>query len=184
MKVPLVATNIRTEFGDVVEDASFYDVGGADRDLTYIPGFSDMRRANDLERAAVASGAKPKHEAHIQPLPVNMRWTRTVSPRGAPDGRKQLSTANLGYKAVHKDEIGKHPWLKALPPGATINADGTIQKGDTQLMICDGKTAARNVARRQLQTQRLTDEAKAAAGGLLDVGARTKGADPFVQKTT
>lgn len=183
-KRPIVSTGIRTEFGDVQEDASFYEVGGADRDLTYVPGFSDLKRARDLEIAAVASGAKPRHEAKVLPLPVNVRWTRVTTPKGSPDGAKQMSTENLGYKAAHKDQIGKVDWLKALPPGATINADGSIQKGDTILMVADGKTAARNSARKQAQTQRLVDPASvgAAAGGLL--GVRGNGTDPYVKKET
>jgi len=181
MQRPLVPTTIRTEFGDVLDSAEFYDVGGADRDLTFVPGFSDMRRARDLELAGVAAGKIQRHEAKVDPLPVNLRWTRTHTVKGAPDGRKQIASGNLGYKAVNKSQIGKEPWLTALPPGATVDADGTIRKGDTILMVTDGKTAGRNVARRQAQTQRFNDDVGAAAGGLLSVQG-AKGADPFVKK--
>lgn len=184
MQRPLVPTMIRTEFGDVKDDPSFYDVGGADRDLTYVPGFSDMRRARDLELAAVASGKKLKHEANIQALPVNMRWTRTHDVKGAPDGRKQIATGNLGYRTVNKDQIGKETWLTKLPPGATVDADGSIRKGDTILMVTDGKTAGRNAARKAIATQRMSDDVGAAAGGLLSVKNGAKGADPFVRKET
>lgn len=183
-KRPLVETGIRTEFGDVKDDPSFYDVGGANQDLTYVPGFSDLKRARDTELAEVASGRKPRHEARIAPLPVNVRWVRKTTPKGAPDGMKQITSANLGYKAVDAAQIGKVDWLTELPPGATRNADGSIQKGDTILMVADGKTAARNSARKQAQTQRMTDPASvgAAAGGLL--GVRGNGADPYVKKET
>ena len=181
MQRPLVPTTIRTEFGDVLDDAAFYDVGGADRDLTYVPGFSDMRRNRDLELAAVASGKKDKRDANLAPLPVNLRWTRTTTVKGAPDGRKQIASGNLGYRAVNKSQIGKEDWIKALPPGATIDADGSIRTGDTILMVADAKSAARNVARRQAQTQQLNDNVGAAAGGLLAVQG-VKGAEPFVKK--
>jgi hypothetical protein len=181
-KRPIVPTMIRTEFGDVHDDPSFHDVSGADRDLTYIPGFSDMRRARDLVLADVASGKTPRHEAKLEPLPVNCRWVRRATPSGAPDGRKEISTGNLGYKAATKDMIGKQPWLKALPPGATLTADGMIQKGDTVLMFCDGATAARNAARKQAQTQRMVNDTSAAAGGLLNTGRTNSGADAYVQK--
>lgn len=181
-KRPLISTTIRTEFGDVLDDPSFYDVSSVDRDLTYVPGFSEMRRNRDLEIAAVASGQKAKHEAKISPLPVNCRWVRRTTPRGSPDGRKQISSGNLGYRTVNKDQVGKADWLTALPPGATIEADGSIVKGDTVLMVADGKIAARNAARRAAQTQRMTSEAAAAAGGLLNVGARKEGVDPYVRK--
>ena len=182
MKRPIVNTTIRTEFGDVLEDASFHDVGGADRDMTYVPGFSEMRRNRDLELAAVASGAKPKHEAKLVPLPVNMRWVRRTTPRGAPDGRKEISSGNLGYRLVNKEQVGKNDWLTKLPPGATVEADGSIVKGDTVLMVADGKNAARNAARRAAQTQRLVNDTSAAAGGLVSVGGRTTGAEPFVRQ--
>lgn len=181
MQRPLVDTTIRTEFGDVLDSPEFYDVGGADRDLTYVPGFSDMRRNRDLELAAVASGKKDRRDADLSPLPVNLRWTRTHTIKGAPDGRKQIASGNLGYKAVNKSDIGKQPWLTALPPGATVDADGTIRKGDTVLMVTDAKTAGRNVARRQAQTQNMSDNVGAAAGGLLAVQG-AKGAEPFVKK--
>lgn len=179
-KRALVETGIRTEFGDVQEDASFFDVAGADRDLTYVPGFSELRRAHDLALADIASGVKSKHEVKVPILPVNVRWVRATTPKGAPDGMKQISSANLGYKAANKTDIGKE-WLKAIPPGATVNADGSIQKGDTILMVTDGKTAARNSARKQAATRQMTDPASvgAASGGLLGV----KGAsDPYVRK--
>ena len=181
-KRPLVETTLRTEFGDVTEDASFHDVGGADRDLTYVPGFSEMRRARDTVAADVASGKTPRHLAKQLPLPVNLRWVRKTTPRGAPDAMKQISSGNMGYRAVTKDMVGKQDWLKALPPGAVVQADGTILKGDTILMVADGKDAARNAARRQSATARMTQDAAAAAGGLLQLGGRTAGTEPFVNK--
>lgn len=180
MKRPLVETAIRTEFGDVQEDASFHDVAGADRDLTYVPGFSEMRRARDTVAADVASGKLPRHQAKQTPLPVNLRWTRATTPKGAPDAMKQIASGNLGYRAVTKDMIGKEAWLKALPPGAVVQADGTIMKGDTILMVADGKQAARNAARKQVATARMTQDAAASAGGLLNIGANKPGLEPFV----
>jgi len=45
---PLVPTAIRTEFGDVLEDASFYGI--QQKDLTYVPGYSNLRRCRDLAK--------------------------------------------------------------------------------------------------------------------------------------
>lgn len=179
-KRPLVNTAIRTEFGDVLEDAAFHDVSGADRDLTYVPGFSEMRRERDRELAAVASGEKQRHEMKLKNLPVNLHWVRKTTPRGAPDGLKQISTGNLGYRTVHKDQIGKVDWLTSLPPGVVIDADGSLVKGDTVLMVADGKTAARNAARRAAQTRRMTEDAQAAAGGLLAIAGKKAGVEPYV----
>lgn len=179
---PLVAATIRTEFGDVLDDPSFYDVGGSDRDLTHVPGFSEMRRNRDNEIALVASGKKPAHEAKISPLPVNLHWTRANRVKGDPDGTEQVAMGNLGYRLVNESHIGKEPWITALPAGATVDADGSIRKGDTILMVADAKTAARSAARNAFATQRLSDAAQSAAGGLIDVAGRARGADPFVKK--
>jgi len=180
---PLVDTTVRTEFGDVLESAEFYDVSGADRDLTYVPGFSDMRRARDLELAAVAAGKKDRRDAKIDPLPVNCRWTRCTTVRGEPDARKQIGAGNLGYVLVTKKDIGQ-PWLKELPPGATIAADGSLHKGDTVLMVATGQRAARNAAGKAAYVRRLNAEVDTSRmrGDLHDVGTRVHGADPYVRQ--
>jgi len=46
----------------------------------------------------------------------------------------------------------------------------------------DAKTAARNAARNIFATQRQSDAAQSAVGGLLDVAGRAKGAEPFIRK--
>lgn len=179
----LVPTTIRTEFGDTVEDASFYETGGADQDRTYVPGFSDLRRKRDIALADIASGKRSRHEVEVPTLPVNLRWTRTHKVgNSAPDSTKQIAAGSNGYRAVNADQIGKVPWLTAMPAGATKDADGSIRVGDTILMVADAKSAARNVARRNAQTARLTDAAVHASGGLIAVGSKSKGADPYIKK--
>ena len=181
-KRPLVPTTIRTEFGDVLDSPEFHDVSGADRDLTYVPGFSDQRRARDLELADVASGKLPAHEAKRVPLSVNVRWVRCTAPKtGLPDDTKQIMSGNLGYRVVTESMIGKNDWLTKLPPGATIRADGSIIKGDTMLMVADGATAGRNAARKAARTQRMVSDT-AADSALLSVSARKPGTDGFVRK--
>jgi hypothetical protein len=177
-KRPLVETAIRTEFGDVVEDSSFHDVGGSDRDLSYVPGFSDMRRARDREVADVTQGRKRATPAL---LPVNVRWVRAADLRGAPDARKQIGASNLGYRKATKDDIGED-WLKELPPGAQYDAEGAIRKGDVVLMVASGEQAARNAARKAVATDRMQSDAAAAAGGLLDAGGKKEGVDPYVRQ--
>lgn len=181
-KRPLVNTGIRTEFGDVLETAEFYQAGGQDRDLTYVPGFSDMRRDRDLAISDVASGKVDRRDAKISPLPVNLRWVRATTPKGAPDAMKQIASAQNGYTTVNKSQVGKTEWLKALPPGATVEADGSIRKGDLVLMVAEGKQAAKNAARRQAQTNTMVRSAEEAVGGLKALSGAAQGADPFVRQ--
>jgi hypothetical protein len=139
-----------------------------------------MRRARDTAIADVASGKTPSHLAKIADLPVNCRWVRHASPRGVPDGPKQIGSANLGYRKVGKADVAKQPWLTALPPGAEYAADGSITKGDCTLMVADQRSAARNAARKAAATSRMVSDTAAAAGGLLQTGAKRQGSDPFV----
>lgn len=135
LKRPVVATGIRTEFGDVLAE----DVA-AERaqDVTHVPGFTDLKIANDLAR---------KEGRSITPLPVNLRWTRVTKVSGENDTTKAVQSGVRGYKPVTKDEIGQ-PWLTSMPAGASLMPDGTIRLGDCQLMVCDQKTAGRNEVRK------------------------------------
>jgi hypothetical protein len=88
----------------------------------------------------------------------------------------------LGYKAVNKSDVGKQSWLTALPPGATIDPDGSIRKGDTVLMVTDAASAGKNSARRQAQTRTMVTNAVDAAGGLLSLSNAKAGTDAFIKK--
>ena len=165
---PLVPTGIVTEFGELkdVPDRLF-DEQGMNSDPTYVPGFTDMRRAADIARA---NGKKPL------PLPVNLRWVRRTRPgTDTPTNERQIWVGNRGYKPVRADQVGTVPWLTAMPAGAHKLPDGTIGNMDGQLMVCDQDRAMRNSAAKTVKwLEQNTGSAKAAleAAGLKEPGAR------------
>jgi len=144
---PVVRSGIVTEFGVLEDDpATLLDDAGMARDITYVPGFSDMRRAADLARSK---------QQTAQPLPVNLRWARRTRPNsGNPDNTRIISHTRAGYEPVTKEDVGK-PWLLQLPAGATVLPDGTVATADMQLMKCTQKVAQRNEARKMLRWMEL-----------------------------
>jgi len=179
MKRDLVPTAIRTEFGEVLEDASFHDTAGANRDYTYVPGYSDLRRQRD---AAIAK----EQELHpgrvnwknVPSLPARLQWVRvTKVVSGQPDNTKEIDAGTNGYRMVKKTDLGE-PWFTAMPAGAVERADGSILKGDTVLMVVDQQQAARNAAINQREIQQQTQR----VGSNPDVALlETKVADAPVQ---
>lgn len=167
-KKPLIPT-MQTAYGPVVEDAEFYaNRGGAGGDITYVPGYSDLRQARDL---ALAEGRKPDS------LPVRLQWARNARVSGEPDSTKQWEYQNQKYRPVTEADIGQE-WLTGLPPAATVAPDHSIRMQDMTLMVCDAQTAARNAARVQRATERQT----ATIGGkLLSQGDKVRGSDPVVE---
>jgi len=141
---PLVPTGIMTEFGALHDDpATLMNEMGMNRDITYVPGFSDLRREADLARA---EGRKP------EPLPVNLRWVRRTKANGTPTQERVIITKGKQYRPVTKKDLDAgHPWLKAMPPSATYLPDGTIGSADMQLMVCDQEAAKRNAVYKQLK---------------------------------
>ena len=171
-KRPLVATAIRTEFGEVLEDADFYE--SAQRDLTYVPGYSDLRRSRDALLGKISQGKVPKG-TKVPTLPVRLQWVRTAKASGAPDSYKQVQYGTDGYREVTEADVGQ-AWLTEMPAGAKVGVGGAIHQGDCVLMVCDAQRAARNAAIVRRHTERLTKDAPAA--NLMKLGEQTRGADP------
>ena len=169
---PIVRTGVVTEFGEVLDESELFDTpGGMEGDLTYVPGFSDMRRAHDL---ALAEGKTPT------PLPVNLRWVRRQNSKGQPDTKRQVLVGNQGYTTVSAEEVGKQDWLTAFPPGSHALPDGGIGNADWVLMVADAKTAARNAVRKRVRMlERSTGSLPAA---LEEAGLRVPGANPEVTR--
>lgn len=171
---PLVDTVAVTDFGGIEDLAEFRT--HAEHDYTYVPGWSELRRTQDLEKSEVVRGERKRQD--VSPLPVNVRWVRSEG-----SYKKLGSSMNNGYRAVTKDDLAaKNPWLTALPPGAQISATGEIKTaaGDATLMVATAQAAARNALRKQHAASAMTN---AVEGELVKVGDSVKGANPTITAT-
>jgi hypothetical protein len=172
---PLVETATQDEFGvfDDNDDTMFVDKP----DMTYVPGFSDMRFERDRQIAEVVHGDRdPKT---VRKMPVNCRWVRALSiDKQLPDGRKVIMAEMDGYRKVTNADVGKE-WLTSLPPASKILADGSIATGDTILMVAGAEAAARNRGRKR----KLTEAALASIGGGVDSEAEHAGTTAQIEKS-
>lgn len=181
-KVPLIETQALSEFGDLREQAQFYDPTGMDRDYSYVPGFSEMRRAHETKKGEYFRGEAKRSDVPI--LPVNLRWGRAQDKAGNPDNLKTFGHGRRGYRMVTKADIGQ-PWFTELPGSAQIQADGTIRNGDCVLMVCDQQTAAKNELHKRMQTESRIEGARGGFAQAIEQarkdGLVARGSDPTVE---
>jgi hypothetical protein len=182
MKVPIIFSEPPPEFGELKESPEFHEQSGMNQDLTYVPGFSELRFARDKAIVEVLQGRRRASE--VPTLPVNFRWARNQNKKGEADSRKVIRAGNRGYKAVTKDEVGEGKLLPDLPAGARYAADGTIQQGDVVLMVATAQRVARNEFAKRARTESATKGAEAGFEAALEAvgGQRASGAAPFIQK--
>lgn len=185
-RVPLVPSASLSEFGDLHDHAEFYDPNGQGADQSFVPGFSEMRRQSAIELAEYQRGLRTADA--VTKLPVNLRWARSQNRRGDPDTVKPFGHGRKGYRIVTKADVGQ-PWLKEMPPGSQVGADGAIRNGDTVLMVADAKDAAKNeLARRIATEQRVSGYQDSFANAVAEAkranpALNTKGLAPSVTKT-
>lgn len=181
MKVPIVFSEPPPEFGELKESAEFLDPNAMDKDVTYVPGFSEKRYARDRAIVEVHNGQRRASE--VPSLDVNFRWARCQNQKGDPDNRKVIRAGNRGYRVVTKDDVGEGKLIPSLPGGATVMADGSIRQGDTQLMVADAQRVARNELAKRARTASATKGAEAGfASALQSMGARqVPGAAPYIR---
>jgi hypothetical protein len=153
-----------------------------DQDLTYVPGFSELRFARDSAILEVMQGKRRANE--VPTLPVNFRWARCQNKKGDPDNRKVIRAGNRGYRLVTKDQVGEGKLLKELPAGARWSGDGTVLQGDTVLMVADAERVARNEFQKRARTASATRGAEAGFAAALEAvgGKPSAGASPFINK--
>jgi len=182
MKVPIVFSEPPPEFGELKESPEFRDVHTMNSDLTYVPGFSDLKVARD--RAIIEVRLGRLRASEVPSLPYNLRWARCQNKRGDPDSRKVVRAGNRGYKAVTKNDVGEGQLLKELPAGATFNAAGVVQLGDTILMVAPADRVARNEFAKRARTEAATKGAEAGFEAALESvgGQPSRGAAPFIKK--
>lgn len=140
-------------------DPSTIDMEGVDisggRDVTYVPGYSDMRRERDEAIHDVVNG--DRDPATVPKMPVYLRWVRAFSAKKQEtDGTKPFSAEMNGFRSVKEEDIG-NPWLTEMPPGARVLPDGSIAQGDTILFVATAEAAARNSKRNRMMVETQLD---------------------------
>jgi hypothetical protein len=170
-KRPLINSEPVSEFGAAMAEDLTAKVGQA-VDYTYVPGWSELRIRRDTEMAEYAQGTRRGQD--VSTLPGHLMWTSVTKGAGdTPGSPKTLMALNEGYEAVLGDQVGKVPWLTAMPPGARQLPTGEIVNaaGDAMLMFAPAPVAARNQARKA----RATTEQLDAVGGARNLGDGTEG---------
>jgi len=182
VKVPLIVTEPPPEFGELKTSPEFFTASGMDRDVTYVPGFSELRYARDAAILEVMRGKRRPQD--VPTLPVNFRWARCQNKKGDPDNRKVIRHGNRGYRLVTKDLVGEGKLLPEIPAGARWGADGTLMQGDTVLMVADAAQVARNEFEKRARTASATRGAEAGFAAALEAvgGKPAAGAAPFITK--
>lgn len=162
---PLVTSQTMTEFGAVLDDPEGSSAMGQSPDITWTPGWSELRLQRDMQVLEAKQGKRKWSE--VVSLPGNVRLTKRCNTAGAPDQVKQITAGQRGYRAVTKADIGQ-PWFTAMPAGAEVLPDGTIKKGDCVYTYCPPEAAARNVKRKQdlTKSRQMTASDKAETQGI------------------
>lgn len=183
MKVPIILTSPPPEFGELTSSPEFLDENAMDSDLTYVPGFSELRLARDKAINEVLRGRLPAKD--VPTLPRHFRWERCQNKKGEPDTRPMVQASNNGYRLVTKDMVGEGKIVTALPPGAVETPEGTIMQGDVVLMVTDAARAARNEFQQRARTASATKGAEDGFAAALEaMGVKSAGAVPFIRKET
>lgn len=173
---PLVDAVAVTDFGGVEDMTSFRDE--AQHDYTYIPGFSDLKRTQDLAKIEVRDGLRKAKD--MPTLPVNIRWVRCTGSYA-----KTAASQIAGYRAVTKADLdAKHDWLTGMPPGAHFSPDGgiVVPASDLQMMVCPAERAAKNAVSKQRKAAAMADAVGAEDQGFMAVAGKMKGVNPTISQ--
>jgi hypothetical protein len=143
-------------FGDATFDADrmeeFMDLD-TQWDRSYVPGYSELRRNNEL-------AALPNSTLKHIPIPARLQWVRISRTGGEDVDRKDLlEFGRLGYQFVMADSNDKGGYLRSskdltqynygFPPTAYVSNDGLIRREDLALAIVDGDRAQINIEARE-----------------------------------
>jgi hypothetical protein len=151
---------ILPEYNLTQEDDEVYDFSGyfdEAIDTSYIPGYSDIVKANEIaavpdhtwyeqykDTGITKQSVLQKIGVQPQPLPVRFLWLRTQSVGGLPDAEvaKQLMeyTGRRKYRpAIYPGDF--EPYGFGFPPAGHKEADGTIRRDDVTLYVVVGRAA-------------------------------------------
>ena len=131
-------------FGDATLDADRIEEIRAQDDIgwdrSYVPGYSETRRANELR---VRDGKKPIPQDRLQ-------WIRLNHTDGKEMGdRDMLGWAMQGYQFITMAELEARGF--GMPPTAYIDTQGRIRREDLALAFVDNTQAQKNKARQEAE---------------------------------
>lgn len=124
-------------------------------DGSYVPGYSEAVRENDLRRAR---GEDPV------PIP-KLYWARVTGSDGeyvSQQAEGMFQTLRLGYKAMGLEDLERFGY--GMPPMATVTEDGLISRGDLALFYVSPERAKQN-RERQKQIRNNSKSFQAPADG-------------------
>lgn len=122
-------------------------------DPSYIPGYSEIAKANDLAASNAADSVKRHYYKQIgaapRELPYQMAWVRVRGVDGERSPNADVGASEWrrrGYRPLPAAELQPGGSLYEhfgwrMPPAAHVSADGTICREDTQLWAIDGARA-------------------------------------------
>lgn len=116
-----------------------------DWDNSYVPGYSEARRENELRRA------QGKDDV---PIP-KLYWARVSTGDGSFLGESDegmMQTLQLGYVATGKDDLESMGF--GMPPQAHVDENGLIRRGDAALFHISAERAERNRERKRNKSRR------------------------------
>ena len=135
----IIEVGDRNPFGEDI-DASVME--SAQRDIFYIPGYSDVRHAREL---AIRNGESPP------PMPFRLQWVRAENTQGV-DRRKISEWKSKGYQVLSWEQAAELG-LDIPSTPADKGPGGEVRNGDQVLMYAPKAVAAANYARWQQDTQ-------------------------------
>ena len=127
-------------FGDATLDADRIEEIRAQDDIgwdrSYVPGYSEVRRANELR---VRDGKRPVEQDRLQ-------WIRLNTSDGKEVGdRDMLGWALTGYQFITVQEMKDRGF--GMPPTAYVDTQGRIRREDLALAFVDYAQSRKNIDR-------------------------------------
>jgi hypothetical protein len=141
---PAIIAEEFNPWGDL-SDADITDA--AINDPWYISGYSDKRRAQELE---AAQGKSP------DPLPYRFQYVSTARTSGAPDNTKAAEYSTKRYIPVMYDDAAKFG-IDVKKSGFVRAPDGTCRVANQMLMVVSRKIADVHARALREKTRALTD---------------------------
>jgi len=155
-------------FGSATMDADALhkmdEMDDAGYDNSYVPGYSEERRKNELR---VRDGQSASNIDHLY-------WVRTSRVDGSDvDYRDAVAVSRLGYRAATVDDLSERGW--AMPPAAHIGADGLIRREDLALAIVDKDIAKKNKDRLARKNAEFEGQTRQSETGVVTVATEKHG---------